>query len=313
MTKTQLGLGMAAIGRPEYINIRTETNIDKTETAFYTNAMQVLDAAYQNGIRYFDTAPSYGKGELFLSDWVKKNPYIDLVLGTKWGYTYVANWQLGFNGAHEIKEHSQTKLKEQWLISQKLFSKIDFYQVHSATFESGILENRDVLNQLTHIQQQTQIGITTTGVDQSEVIKHALEIKLNSKMIFESFQVTYNILEQSTFEVIKEAKQKGKKIIIKEALANGRIFNAKKYPEVYKQLNQLSLKYQVGIDAIALRFVIDSLQPDFVLSGASNVFELNQNVQALHFNLTPTEINQLQHLAINPEVYWQERKALHWN
>jgi hypothetical protein len=29
------------------------------------------------------------------------------------GYTYVANWELGFSGTHEVKEHSLDKLLEQ--------------------------------------------------------------------------------------------------------------------------------------------------------------------------------------------------------
>jgi hypothetical protein len=34
------------------------------------------------------------------------------------GYTYVANWELGFSGTHEVKEHSLDKLLEQWQISK---------------------------------------------------------------------------------------------------------------------------------------------------------------------------------------------------
>jgi hypothetical protein len=34
------------------------------------------------------------------------------------GYTYVANWELDFSGAHEVKEHSLNKLLEQWQVSK---------------------------------------------------------------------------------------------------------------------------------------------------------------------------------------------------
>ena len=69
MSETKIGLGLAALGRPEYINIRTDNDIDKSEEAFKQNTFNVLDLAYQKGIRYFDTAPSYGKGEAFLQEW----------------------------------------------------------------------------------------------------------------------------------------------------------------------------------------------------------------------------------------------------
>ena len=110
-SKTQIGLGLAALGRPEYINIRTDNSIDKSEEAFKKNTFSVF-------------------------------------LGTKWGYTYVANWELGFEGKHEVKEHSLKKLVEQWQVSKQMLPKLKYYQVHSATFESGILENETVLNQL---------------------------------------------------------------------------------------------------------------------------------------------------------------------
>jgi aryl-alcohol dehydrogenase-like predicted oxidoreductase len=35
------------------------------QEAFVENAFSVLNFAYKHGIRYFDTAPSYGKGEEF--------------------------------------------------------------------------------------------------------------------------------------------------------------------------------------------------------------------------------------------------------
>ena len=159
MSKTKIGLGLAALGRPEYINVRDNSNIDKSEEAFKNNAFLVLDEAYKLGVRYFDTAPSYGKGEAFLNQWNEVNSYSDVVLGTKWGYTYVANWELGFDGKHEVKEHSIKKLLEQWQVSKQLLPNLKYYQVHSATFESGILENEAVLNQLCQIKKETGLKI----------------------------------------------------------------------------------------------------------------------------------------------------------
>ncbi len=317
-SKTKIGLGLAALGRPEYINIRTDNTIDKSEEAFKNNTFSVLNEAYKLGIRYFDTAPSYGKGEAFLNEWHNKNNYVDAVLGTKWGYTYVANWELGFCGKHEVKEHSINKLQEQWEVSKQMLPKLKYYQVHSATFESGILENEAVLNQLYQIKKETGllIGITTSGANQKEVITTALEVKVNDEDLFDSFQVTYNVFEQSTFSILENVLRQGKKVIIKEALANGRVFRNEKfqhYNNAYQSLEQLSKKYHVGIDAVALRFVIDGLQPTYVLSGASNSMQLHQNLKALNFTFTSEELELLKTLKVAPEDYWNERSVLNWN
>jgi aryl-alcohol dehydrogenase-like predicted oxidoreductase len=49
------------------------------------NAFSVLNFAYKHGIRYFDTAPSYGKGEEFLTNWNSKYQHEDVSLSTKMG------------------------------------------------------------------------------------------------------------------------------------------------------------------------------------------------------------------------------------
>ncbi|MDB4274088.1 aldo/keto reductase [Algibacter sp.] len=318
MTKTKIGLGLAALGRPEYINIRTDNSIDRSEEAFKKNTFSVLNEAYKLGVRYFDTAPSYGNGEAFLQEWNDANSYSDVLLGTKWGYTYVANWELGFDGKHEVKDHAIEKLEEQWDVSKQMLPKLKYYQVHSATFESGILKNEAVLNQLYQIKKDTglHIGITTSGANQKEVIKTALDVKVNGDVLFDSFQVTYNVFDQSAYSILRDVLKQGNSIVIKEALANGRVFRNEKfqqYNKVYNILEALSKKYEVGVDAIALRFIMDNLQPTYVLSGASNKTHLKQNLKTLNFNFTLEELRLLKTLKQAPEAYWKERSLLNWH
>jgi hypothetical protein len=71
------------------------------------------------------------------------------------GYTYVANWELGLADSRS-KEHSLDKLLEQWQISKNTTA-LKIYQVHSATFESGILENSDVLKRLYEIKKRYRL------------------------------------------------------------------------------------------------------------------------------------------------------------
>jgi len=310
----EIGLGLAALGRPEYINIRQDKEIDKSEQSFEENAFAVLDDAYENGVRFFDTAPSYGRGEQFLIDWNKSRGHADVVLSTKWGYTYVADWELGYKGAHEIKEHSLVKLIEQWEQSKLLLSKLEVYQIHSATFESGVLKNLEVLEKLVYLKETNglKIGLTTSGANQKDVIQEALKISVKGKKLFDSFQVTYNILEQDVFAILQEVKKAGKFIIIKEALANGRVFS-KENETLYAKLKKLSIQYNVGMDAIALRFCLDTVQPDVVLSGASNTSQLNENLKALDVTLTTKDIESLKEEKITADLYWEERKQLEWS
>lgn len=318
MSNTKIGLGLAALGRPDYINIRSEHDVDKSIEGFKTNALNVLDASYNLGIRDFDVAPSYGFGEQFLLEWHTSRQHKDVNLSTKFGYTYVANWEVGFSGKHEIKEHSLNKLNEQWEVSKALLPNLKIYQIHSATLDSGVLQNKDVLSRLHELKKENhlKIGITSSGTAQVKIIEEAQNIVLDDEDLFDSYQVTFNIFEQSCFDISKQLIDKGKTIIIKEALANGRVFRNSNFPEhksVYDYLEQLSNKYAVGIDAIAIRFIIDVLEPSIVLSGGSNSIQIEQNLKALDFKLDHKDVLKLKSFAVSPNNYWKERSDLKWN
>lgn len=318
MSTTKIGLGLAALGRPDYINIRSDQDIDKSIDGFKTNAFKVLDDSYTLGIRDFDVAPSYGLGEQFLLEWNNSKKHKDINLSTKFGYTYVANWEVGFSGKHEIKEHSISKLNAQWEVSKALLPNLKIYQIHSATLDSGVLTNGAVLSRLNEIKQKhgLKIGISSSGTEQVKIIELAQKIVFNGETLFDSYQVTFNIFEQSAFTVLKQLLAIGKTVIIKEALANGRMFRNSKFPKyqsLYEYLDQLSEKYSVGIDAIALRFIIDDLEPSTILSGASNSNQLKENLKALNFELDKNEISKLKLFTVSPNNYWQERNELKWN
>ncbi len=146
--------------------------------------------------------------------------------------------------------------------------------------------------------------------NKSEVLNSAKDIAVSNELLFDSYQVSYNVFEQSAFDALQELKTKGKTIIIKEALANGRVFTNK---HAMKQLETLSKTYNVGPDSIALRFVIDTLQPTMVLSGASNPTHLVQNLKALDFKLSLDDLELLKSLKTESKMYWNERSDLAWN
>ena len=160
------------------------------------------------------------------------------------------------------------------------------------------------------------IGLSTSGEYQNEIIEKALSIQVNNQPLFDSFQVTYNIFNQHLLKIMKLLRELDKKLIVKEALANGRVFPNNKFPNynnIYLVLDALATKYKVGIDAIALRFCEDTLKPYAVLSGASLTSQLTSNLAMSKFELLDNEIEHLKSLAVSPRVYWEERKLLEWN
>ena len=313
----QLGLGTAALGRPKYINVRQENCNNSNLENFRKQSFAVLEEAYNLGIRYFDTAPGYGLAEELLLEWLQTKNDNSINIATKWGYTYVANFKEDAT-VHEIKEHSFSKLEEQWNFSKQLLPYLKVYQIHSATLETGVLENKLVLEQLALLKKKynLKIGLTTTGTSQVEVIKKALNIVVNGGELFDLFQVTYNFLDQSLQEIHEELILRKKLIVIKEALANGRVFRNKKYPHydnAYRVLENLAKKHTVGIDAISLKYCEQTVLKSTVLSGASDIKQLKENLKLNSFTLSDKEIELLNSFKVSPEFYWKERKELEWN
>ncbi|SMD31765.1 Predicted oxidoreductase [Reichenbachiella faecimaris] len=311
----RIGLGTAALGRPQYINIRSKPNAPFDFETFKKQGFELLDLAFERGVRYFDTAPGYGMAEQLMIDWAKKKQDHSIEIATKWGYSYVADFSPNAK-VHEVKDHSLRQLDKQWIASEKLLPYLTTLQIHSATFETGVLTNDRVLERLSELKakHKISIGLTTTGSSQTEVIKAALEVQNNGTQFFDTYQVTYNVFDQSFASVANGLN--GKRVIIKEALANGRIFRNGNYPaykKVYSYLEALGNKYDVGVDAVALRFCMDSIDPFIVLSGASDGFQLDQNLMALTFELAQEEIGMLQSFAFETSSYWEDRKKLPWN
>ncbi|WP_340199987.1 aldo/keto reductase [Ascidiimonas sp. W6] len=312
-----IGLGTAALGRPQYINIKQEKGSALSLDDFKERSLKTLDYAYAKGVRYFDTAPGYGMAERLITEWLDQQNDSSIVIATKWGYTYVANFDPKAK-VHEIKEHSFFKLNEQWKISKKLLPFLKYYQIHSATIETGVLEDKKVLERLFELKNEyhLKVGLTTTGSNQAEVLQKGIDVHFRGEQLFEVFQCTFNPLDQSIYNLGHQILKANKKLVIKEAMANGRLFPNKKFSNhasLHKELQRIAIKYRVGADAVLLNYSMSKFKQAIILSGASTPDHLLQNLKATDFQLTQEEINHLSQFKMSPSDYWFERNKLTWN
>jgi aryl-alcohol dehydrogenase-like predicted oxidoreductase len=98
-------------------------------------------------------------------------------------------------------------------------------------------------------------------------------------------------------------------VIVKEALANGRLTDRGDVPE----LRQAAAHRGVGSDALALAVVLAQPWADVVLSGAATVAALASNLTATAVTADPDLERELAGIVLDPVAYWQERAALAWN
>jgi aryl-alcohol dehydrogenase-like predicted oxidoreductase len=304
-----IGLGLAALGRPGYINIGHGVDLrGRTDVAALEhNAHSVLDAAFAGGVRYLDAARSYGKAEAFLASWLERRGLqpSDVTVGSKWGYTYTAGWRVDA-AQPEVKDLSVETLRRQLAESRALLGPhLRLYQIHSATLESGVLENPAVMEELAHLREQgLAIGVSVTGPEQAETILRAL-----ATGAFDTVQATWNLSERSTGPALAEAHAAGLGVIVKEALANGRLTARAGDP----LLRAAAAERDATPDALALAAVLAQPWADVVLSGATTADQLWSNLAALDLDYNEQLDQRLAALSEEPAEYWSVRAALPWN
>ena len=181
----------------------------------------MLDAAYAAGVRHFDAARSYGRAEEFLGQWLRSRSIEPgaVTISSKWGYTYTADWQVDADPP-EVKDLSADTLRRQLAETrEQLGEHLTLYQIHSATASSGVLEDPEVRALLAELRSRgVAVGFSATGTEQQDTILHAIEAGG-----FDTVQATFNLLERSAGDALQAAHEAGMGVIIKEALANGRL------------------------------------------------------------------------------------------
>src|SRR6266568_3330133 len=287
---TPVGVGLAAVGRPAYITLGRGEDLgpDRGVDDLRRRSHELLDAAFDAGVRYLDAARSYGRAEEFLARWLQRRGVEPgaLTIGSKWGYTYTGDWRLDAE-VQEVKDLSLATLRRQLGESRRLLGDhLRLYQIHSATLESGVLEDRAVLGELAGLRNQgLAVGLTTSGPRQSETVLRALE--------------------PSAGPALERAHERGWGVIIKEAVANGRLTPHGLGAE-QRVLQRVAARHDTGVDAVAIAAVLANPWVDVALSGAVNPGQLAGNLAGERLRLGADDLAELAALAEPPERYWAE-------
>lgn len=319
---SRIGLGLAAIGRPGYLTLGREEDLgpDRRVARLRSATWELLDVASALGITYVDAARSYGRAEAFLGGWLAAHPRVagEVVVGSKWGYTYTAGWRVDAE-VHEVKDHGLATLERQWPETTAALGRApDLYQVHSATLESGVLDRPEVLDTLARLRDRgVLVGVTTSGPDQAVVIDRALDVERGGAPLFGAVQATWNLLERSAEAALVRAHESGRAVLVKEALANGRLTVRAADPDgdatrAVALLVPLADRAGVGVDAIALAAALAMPWATVVLSGAATPEQIRSNVRAAAVDHDTATAACGAVTPAGAQAYWSARRALGW-
>jgi aryl-alcohol dehydrogenase-like predicted oxidoreductase len=323
LTVSRLGLGLAAVGRPGYINLGRARDLPaaRTPEALAARSAELCDAAWTSGIRYFDVARSYGRAEEFLARWLATRALAPeaVTVGSKWGYRYTAGWTVDAD-VHEEKQLTLPRFTTQVAESRALLgAHLDLYQIHSATAESGCLTDEPLLAALVAARRDgicRALGLSVTGATAARAVELALAARVDGERVFDVVQATVNVLEPSLLSLLTTAHAEGLGVIAKEIHANGRLTDANARSEdaaLVARLRAIAAPLGLTIADLAIAFVLHHACIDVALSGAATTAQLATHVAAATRTLDPAIVATLADLAESRQGYWAVRGSLPWS
>jgi len=313
LTVSRIGVGLASLGRPAYMAWGREADLgeDRSIRAMRRRCHALLDGARAAGVSYVDTARSYGLAEQFVSAWCdeRRLPAGAVTVGSKWGYVYTGAWQRNAP-VHEVKRLTLDTLRRQAVESCVILGpRLALYQIHSATLESGVLDDCAVLTELARLRGKGLcVGLTVTGPQQAATIRRALAVRIDGVALFQTVQATWNLFEPSAGEALAEASAAGYGVIVKEVLANGRLTDRFGGPAL-DRLRSQAKALATSVETLAVAAALAQPWADVVLSGAVTVEQLEAHLAApfVSKGSEPFEI-----VAEPADTYWRTRNAMRW-
>ncbi|MFB5663618.1 aldo/keto reductase [Alteribacillus sp. HJP-4] len=303
----KLGFGTAPLGNM-FRNISEE------------EAHATVDAAWEHGIRYFDTAPFYGAGlaELRLGEALSKHNRDDYVLSTKVGRVVLEETEekqglFEFGRKNKvIDDYSAEGTRKS--IAQSLerlqTDSLDFVYVHDISPDfhgdewlSKFEEARTgAFRVLTELRNKGVIKSWGLGVNRTEPIELALELEETKPDI--CLQATrYTLLnhDHALQRLMPSAEEKGVGIVVGAPFGSGIIAGGSHYEyqeapsEIISRVDrmkEIAERHQISLIAAALQFSASHPAVTAVIQGASRPKRIQDNLNALKAEI--------------PDSFWHE-------
>lgn len=299
MGKLQLpaiGLGAGTLGNL-YKMVSTE------------DALATVDQAWQEGIRYFDTAPFYGMGlsERRVGDALRSRPRSDYILSTKVGRilkpTPTARRQFGFETPMPFTPEFDYSYDGVWRsfedsLQRLGLSKIDILYMHDIgrlthadRHEEMIRAACGGLRALQEIKSQGLVSVIGIGVNEVPVCHEILELS-DIDIILLAGQ--FNLLNpEAALGLFRVCAARGVQVVAAGVFASGILATGTKsggtmyfdYQPAGKeivdrvaQLETICHQFDVPLPVVALQFVMRSPHISSVLIGMSGASRVSTNL-----------------------------------
>jgi aryl-alcohol dehydrogenase-like predicted oxidoreductase len=193
-----------------------------------------------------------------------------------------------------------------------LGDRLALYQVHSLTDDSQLLGDRRLLSAMAALRAEgVLVGLSASGPRQAETLRQAIGVTVDGTPLFSAAQVTWNLLEPTVGAAAAEAAEAGWAVLVKEAVANGRLAPGGDAVGESGPLGQFAARAGATPDAVAIAAVLAQPWATVVLSGAVSPAQVDANIAALRLD-APADLAADLGLAEPAAAYWSARSARPW-
>ena len=301
--KHELGLGGVAIGTA-FENISDEASYE------------ILQKAWDLGIRYYDTSPWYGltKSERRFGEVLKTKPREDFVFSTKIGRLFnevnadnvpPTMWKnpLPYDYKHDYSADA-TKRSIEASLKRTGLDFIDIVYVHDLSedqvgdrysYHLEIAKN-GAFKLLSDYRRQGIIKAWGMGVNKIRPILDCMEFA-DPDICLSATQ--YSILdhEEAVDRLLPAVRKNNVKLVSGAGFNSGFIagrnrYNYKEYIpkgmiEKRDRIQKIALKYNTNIISLALQFVLAAQEFISIIPGASKIEQIEDNIKSWNENIDP--------------------------
>lgn len=201
-----LGLGTVKFGRNRDVKYPQPFNIPE-----YTQLESLLDLGAELGINLLDTAPAYGDSEAKLGRLLRGRRQ-DWIISTKVGEQYIDGKSRFDFSSLSIRKSVESSL------SRLCTDYLDIVLIHCNGKDEQVLRQSDAVKELVRLRDLGTIrciGASTKTIEGGLLALKMLDLVM----------IAYHPDDTSQAELLEEAQQRNKGVIIKKALASGHAAN----------------------------------------------------------------------------------------
>ena len=249
------------------------------------NSHEILEYAFNHGIRILDSAEAYGNAHEVIGSFHKNHPDKIFEIITKL--------------PHQFDAAISDKVN-------KYLADLEVFQLYALLFHSfsSYKENVDNFKVLTKLKDSGKIKHIGVSVYTNEEIE---EVILNDDV--DIIQLPFNLFDNSNLrgDILEKAKAKGKTIHTRSALLQGLFFkdinSGNKTVQSLKNemlyLSNISKTSKAPIVQLALNYCLQQTTIDNVLIGVDSKQQLEDNIESLNHIIEDEIINEINNIKVD--------------